>query len=180
MKQKIVETLEIPQGITCSHVDGIFSCKKGSQELSRKIQTPEIEIRLEGNTIHLECKKGNKNQYKTIKSYIAHIKNFFRGLDEKFIYELEACNVHFPMTLKVQGNDLLINNFLGEKKSRHAEILQNVNVEIKGQKIIVSSADREAAGQTAANFERATKIRAKDRRIFQDGIFITSKPRRSS
>jgi large subunit ribosomal protein L6 len=178
MKQKISEKIEIPQGIVCSYVDGIFYCKKGSQELSRKIQIPEIEIKVEGNTIHFECKKGNKNQYKTIKSYIAHIKNFFRGLDEKFVYELESCNVHFPMTLKVQGNQLIINNFLGEKKPRHAEILKNVDVDIKGQKITISSADREAAGQTAANFERATKIRAKDRRIFQDGIFITAKPRR--
>jgi large subunit ribosomal protein L6 len=80
------------------------------------------------------------------------------------------------MTLKVEGSKLAINNFLGEKKPRFAEILPNVNVDIKGQNITVSSPDKEAAGQTAANFEKATKVKNRDRRIFQDGIYIVEKP----
>ena len=100
----------------------------------------------------------------------------FKGINEKFAYKLEACNVHFPMTLKIEGNKLAINNFLGEKTPRHAEILPNVDVDIKGQVITLTSHDKEAAGQTAANFEKATKVRNRDRRIFQDGIYITQKP----
>ena len=41
--------------------------------------------------------------------------------------------------------------------------------------VIVSGADREKVGQTAANIERACKIRKRDRRVFQDGIYIVSK-----
>lgn len=175
MKQKISQKIEVPAGVNCEFSNNVLSCKKGSVTLVRQINEPSITIRAAGNEIIFECLAGNKNQLKVIMSLVAHVKNMFSGLDKKFVYKLQACNVHFPMTLKVEKDKLAINNFLGEKKPRFAAILPNVNVEVKGQMITVSSADREAAGQTAANFEKATKIRLRDRRIFQDGIYITDK-----
>ncbi|MCX8158687.1 MAG: 50S ribosomal protein L6 [Candidatus Pacearchaeota archaeon] len=176
MKKQYVEELEIPSGIECEIIDKTIKCKKGSVVLEKKLPLLNINLTIKDNKIILFCKKGNKNDYKKIKSFIAHIKNLFEGLTEKYVYKLEAVFVHFPMTLKIEGNKLIINNFLGEKTPRYAEILPNVDVEIKGQKITISSHDKDAAGQTAANFERATKIRNRDRRIFQDGIFIVEKP----
>jgi len=176
MKKKFSESIDAPDGIECSLKDKVLNCKKGSTELAKTINIPGIEVRLSGKTITFDCISGNKNDYKTIKSLIAHMKNFFAGFENKFVYKLESANVHFPMTLKVEGSRLMINNFLGEKKPRFAVIRPNVNVELKGAKITISSADKEAAGQTAANFEKATKIRNRDRRVFQDGIYITEKP----
>jgi len=80
--------------------------------------------------------------------------------------------------MKIDSGRLLINNFLGEKNPRVAVILPNVDVQLKGAKITVTSADKDAAGQTAANIEKATKIRNRDRRIFQDGIYIVERPGR--
>lgn len=111
-----------------------------------------------------------------IKTYISHAENIFKGLEEKFIYELEICNVHFPITAKVENDKVIISNFVGEKVNRAANILEGVEVEIKGQKISVSGPDIEKTGQTAANIEKTARISKKDRRVFQDGIFITSKP----
>lgn len=178
MKKKLSQSIEIPQGITCSYQDGVLKCSKGSMNMEKEIRYPGVEVVVEGTKIVLDSQRGNKNQHKSMMTFLAHIKNIFIGLDEEFVYHLEACNVHFPMTLKVNGNDFVINNFLGEKTPRHAKIVDNVKVEIAGQKITVTSHDKEAAGQTAANLEAATKIRSRDRRIFQDGIFITEKPRR--
>ena len=51
-----------------------------------------------------------------------------------------------------------------------------VKVEVQNKvDVIVSGADIEKVGQTAANIERSCKIRKRDRRVFQDGIYITSK-----
>ena len=41
--------------------------------------------------------------------------------------------------------------------------------------VVVRGADREKVGQTAANIERACRIKKRDRRVFQDGIYIVSK-----
>ncbi|MBU0907597.1 MAG: 50S ribosomal protein L6 [Nanoarchaeota archaeon] len=178
MKHHISEKISIPEGISCSYTESILRCTKDSTTLERKIKIPLTEVKVQGNEIIFDCKKGNKNNYKTMRSAIAHIKNMFSGLNEKFVYKLESCNVHFPMTLKVEGTEVLVNNFIGEKKPRRAKILPGVEVKIEGAKITVTSSDREAAGQTAANLEKATSLKGRDRRIFQDGIYITEKPGR--
>jgi len=176
MKQSIRESIEIPQGITCEYSEKTIFCKKDSLTLSRKIDIPKISLEIEGNSIILKSVKANKNERKIIGSYLKHIQNMFQGLNEKFIYKLEACNVHFPMMLKIERNKLVINNFLGEKTPRYAEVLPNVDVQIKGTSITITSHDKESAGQTMANFERATKVKGRDRRVFQDGIFLVSRP----
>src|SRR3989344_5706244 len=178
MRHKISEIVEIPAGVECIFENRILKCNKGGVEISKEINLPSSDLKIDGGKISLTSEKGNKNDRKIIGSYLAHIKNIFHGMDEKYGFKMQACNVHFPMSLKVEGNKLSISNFLGEKVPRHALILPNVNVEVKGQHITITASDKEAAGQTAANFEKATKVKGRDRRIYQDGIFITEKPRR--
>jgi large subunit ribosomal protein L6 len=178
MKQKFEEKLEVPQGIECNISEESLTCKKGNLVIERKTNSPLIKFKVSGNELTISCVKGNKNQYKVLKSLVSHLQNIFQGLEKPFIYKLEIANVHFPMTVKSQDSEVIINNFLGEKTPRKAKILPNVEVKIQGNQIEVSSHDKELAGQTAANIEKATKVRGRDRRIFQDGIFITAKPER--
>ena len=70
----------------------------------------------------------------------------------------------------------VVKNFLGERIPRKAKILPGVDVKVQGDFITVQSISKDAAGQTAANIETMMKVRGKDRRIFQDGIYIIEKP----
>jgi len=176
MKKAIEEKIAFPDGVTCEYKENKLICIKGSTELSKVLHNPNVSIKIVDNTVSLKSSRANKNERKIINTFLKHVEGMFKGLNEAYTYKLEACNVHFPMSLKIEGDKLVISNFLGEKTPRYAEILQNVTVQIKGQILTVASYNKEAAGQTAANFERATIIKGRDRRIFQDGIFITKKP----
>jgi len=81
------------------------------------------------------------------------------------------------MTVEYKSKDkiAIIKNFLGEKIPRKVKIPNEVNVDVNKDIIKISSINKELAGQTAANFEKSTFISLRDRRVFQDGIFITNK-----
>jgi large subunit ribosomal protein L6 len=171
--------VDVPEGVHVKVSDRSVELKKGSVDLKKDFRILGTEIKSENGKISFVCKKANKKNIADIKAAVAHVKNMLVGLNEKYVYKLEICHVHFPMTCKVDGKKFVISNFLGEKKNRTAEILDGVNVEIKTNLITVSSHDLEKAGQTAANLEVASKVRNRDRRVFQDGIFITEKPGRN-
>jgi len=181
MKKNILSEVEIPTGIQATLEDSKVSIKSNGREIVRNFpSSPNVEMKQEGNKIILKSNKATKRELKLINSIIAHLYNMISGIKEDFVYKLEVCNVHFPMVVKTEGDLVNIKNFLGEKIDRHAKMLPNVKVKISGNIIEVSSPDIEAAGQTAARIEIATKIRNRDRRVFQDGIFITSKPDRKT
>lgn len=106
----------------------------------------------------------------------AHLNNMIKGVTDGFTYNLKAFYSHFPMTMSVKGNKLVVNNYFGERVPRTANILPGVDVKVqKKVEVVVSGIDKEAVGQTAANIERCTTVKNRDRRVFQDGIYLLEK-----
>jgi large subunit ribosomal protein L6 len=79
------------------------------------------------------------------------------------------------MTVKLAGGKVVIENFLGERYPRTAKVVGSAQVKIQGDEVTVSGVNKEDVGQTMANIEQATKIKGKDPRVFQDGIYLVAK-----
>lgn len=175
MKQKIEEKIEIPEGIEVEVEGKTLKVKGPEGENSRTFKLHNIEMTKQGNDIVLFCERATKTEKKMINTTKAHIQNILEGVREKFVYELKVCFSHFPMTLDKKETKVIIKNFLGEKIGRNVKIPKGAEIEIQKEFITVKSIDKEIAGQAAANFEAATRITNRDRRIFQDGIYIIKK-----
>ena len=109
---------------------------------------------------------------KTVKSLIT---NLFSGVTEGFTYKLKLVYSHFPMTVRVENNNVYVDNFIGGKFPRIAKIVGESNVTTKDDDVVVSGLSIENVSQTAANIESCTKIKNKDLRVFLDGVYIYEK-----
>ena len=175
MKKDLVRTVELPEGVTGEVSGNTVTIKKDGKEITREFELNRVTLASKGNTIEISSKAATRRQSRMMGTVAAHLHNMIKGVTDGFEYTLEICNVHFPMNVKVEGEKVVIKSFLGEKTPREATIEKDTEVNVKGNQITVSSHNIERAGQTAANIEKASRLTGRDRRIFQDGIFITHK-----
>jgi len=173
MRKEIKEIVIVPEGIEIETKDRVLSIKKEGKGTAKRYKG--FDVKKEDNKIILYNNKATKKEKKLLKSFAAHFRNIIKGLQEKYVYQLKVCFVHFPVTLELKGNELLVKNFLGEKIPRKVKISPDVDFKLEKDLITITSWDKEKAGQTAASIESLTKIRNRDRRVFQDGIFIIKK-----
>ena len=173
---KIKEKIEIPNGVEVSIEEKTIHVKGEKGSLSKVLSHPKIDLKIKNNIVEISCSKyPHRKEKALIGTFAAHIRNMIKGVTEGFEYKMKTVFAHFPIKTSVEGNEFIIQNFLGERSPRKAKILENVRVETKDDIITVSGTDKEKVGQTVANIERATRVKKRDIRVFQDGVYLISK-----
>ena len=174
-------TVEIPQeGVQVEYNFPNVTVKGDKGEITRKLRFPNVEITVEGSQVKISTSRYTKKLKKIMSTYRAHINNMITGVTEGFEYKLKVVYAKFPMTVELKDSTLIVKNFLGEKVPRVVKIPQDiVKVEVKGEDITVTGIDKEECGKIAALIEQSTRINHLDRRVIQDGIYITNKPHRA-
>ena len=169
------ELIAIPNNVKIIIEDDSLTVKGEKGSLSRIFSHPNIDLKIKGNNIELKCSNPKRKEKALVGTFIAHIKNMIKGVTEEFEYKMKTVFSHFPIKTSAEGDYFVIQNFLGERSPRKAKILENVEVAISGDNITVSGIDKEKVGQTVANIERSAKIKHRDVRVFQDGVYLISK-----
>lgn len=175
MKKAFSQEIIVPEGIVIRKEGKIVFVKGTQGEISKKFNFGKLKFENKDGKIILSHPTSTRNEKRMINTITAHLENMILGVQNKFEYKLKICSSHFPINVEIKGNIVLIKNFLGEKTPRKCEMPKGAEIEVNKDIITVRSSNKEIAGQTAANFEAVTKVRNRDRRVFQDGIFITNK-----
>ena len=170
-----VTTVEIPEGVESILEGRIVTIKGEKGELVRDFSHAPINIQLDGKTVTVQASWPRKKEAALVGTVRSHIQNMIKGVTKGFTYKLKIVFSHFPITVKIIGKTLTIENFTGERSPRKAKIMGDSKVTVKGDDIIVQGINLEDVSQTAANIQNATKIRNKDPRVFLDGIYVYEK-----
>jgi large subunit ribosomal protein L6 len=147
----------------------------GGKENRRYFKAKHVEIKKEDGTVNVYTNSPKKSDRADVGTVMGHIKNMVLGIEKGVEYKLKVVYSHFPMTVKLEGKLLTVENFLGEKNPRSLKIVDGVNVDIKGQDITLKGHDKEMVGLCASQIEQICRVNRLDRRVFQDGIYITEK-----
>lgn len=145
--------------------------------VEKRLWYPDIEVRVDDDAVVLETEATDRATSATLGTFESHVENMLFGVTEGWEYQMKAVYSHFPMQVNVREGEIVVENFLGERSPRKTPIRGDTEVEIDGEEIVLRGADKEAVGQTAAGLEQLTRVTGKDIRVFQDGVYITEKPR---
>ncbi|MFC7075897.1 50S ribosomal protein L6 [Haloarcula halophila] len=170
--------LEIPADVTAEmdHLDLTVEGPNGS--VTRRLWYPDIDVSVDGDEVVIASEAEDAKTNSTVGTFESHVENMFHGVTEGWEYEMEVFYSHFPMQVDVEGDEVVIENFLGEKAARRTTVHGDTEVQIDGEELTLTGPDIESVGQTAADIEQLTRVNDKDVRVFQDGVYITQKPNR--
>ncbi|MFH1106200.1 MAG: 50S ribosomal protein L6 [Candidatus Aenigmatarchaeota archaeon] len=167
----------IPENVSVKIQDNVIFVEGPLGKVSRKFDPRTIAFKIEKNSVDLSAPMRRKTSRTPSKVMVgtmtSHIRNMIAGVTKGWEYRLKIIYLHFPITVKVEGSKILINNFVGERSPRVTALIGGAKIEVKGDEITVKGIDLEEVSKTAANIENVTKIKNYDRRVFQDGIYIT-------
>ncbi|MGD8565213.1 MAG: 50S ribosomal protein L6 [Candidatus Bathyarchaeota archaeon] len=171
----VSKTLEVPDDVDISLKGRKVSIKGPKGELSRDFSHAPTSLELKGKSFQIWTEWPRKKEAALVNTIYSHIQNMITGVKKGFTYKLKIVFSHFPISVKVTNNTILIENFTGERSSRKVKIQGDTKITVKSEDVIVQGIDLEDVGQTAANIEQATKVKNKDPRVFLDGIYVYEK-----
>ena len=172
---ELVHTLKLPEGVNVDSNGPEVKVTGPRGDLTRHFEHAAINFEQKDGEIKIIGKKLRRKDKAMIGTWRAHLANMIRGVNSGFRYEMKIVFAHFPMKVAAKGNTITIDNFLGEKATRTAAIADGVEVKVKGDIVTIEGNNVEHVGQTAANLEKATVVKGRDIRVFQDGVYTISK-----
>jgi large subunit ribosomal protein L6 len=173
--EKFQEVLEVPQGVSVTLKKHMLHFQGPLGKTHKSFRSIPVSIDIKDNKIILKAQGYRKRDYSILHTARSIIKNICEGLITGYTIKMKIVFAHFPITVKVQDKNVLIENFQGERSARITRIIGNTKVVPKGEDVILTGAVWTDITQTAANIELHSKVKDKDHRVFLDGVYAYEK-----
>ena len=168
--------IELPDDVS-AEADGLELAVEGPNgRVQRRLWYPDVDVSADDGVVTIESEETDAKTTATMGTFESHVENMIHGVTEGWEYQMKALYAHFPMQVRAEGDEVVIENFLGERAPRRTRVHGDTEVSVSGEEIVLRGPDKEAVGQTAADIEQLTRVTDKDTRVFQDGVYITRKP----
>ena len=174
IQNKITE-IEIPNDVKVSLKGKMLHIEGPLGAVYKNFKKIPVLIEINDNKILLKKTGERKKHLAILNTSKSIIQTLCSGVVDGFTIKMKVVYSHFPITVKVEGKNVLIENFQGERAPRISVIKGTTKIDVKGDDIIITGPVLTDVSQTAANIELKSKVKNKDHRVFLDGIYRYSK-----
>ena len=149
---------------------------RGTLKRDFRHQNVEMELDEATKTITLTKWMAKKAEIAALQTFATHINNMIIGVTRGFRYKMRFVYAHFPINVSIEGTNVEVRNFLGEKRVRRVKILGETKVtqtKTVKDEIVLEGNSVEDVAQSAADIHKSCTVFNKDLRKFLDGIYVS-------
>ena len=174
--QQIIAQVEAPASVTIKKEGNLVHLKGPLGTIKKDFTKLPATITIEGNKITIKPYGTRKRDLAVTNTARSIIEGMIKGVEKGYTYKLKIIFAHFPISVKVKGKEVHVENFFGERSARISRIVGDATkVSVVGEDVVIQGPSLEEVSQTAANIELSTKTKGKDQRVFLDGLYMYSK-----
>jgi large subunit ribosomal protein L6 len=173
--EEIKAEIVIPENVKVAFHDNVITVDGKLGKLKKNITKIPVGLSIQDKKILIRPLGKRKKDLAITNTAKSIIGNMITGVEKGFTYKLKIVSAHFPMSVKLKGDKVNIENFFGERSPRTCQVVGATKVTVAGEDVIVQGPSLEDVSQTAANIELATNLKGKDHRVFLDGVYVYSK-----
>ena len=168
---KLAAELEIPEGVTVSYDRPMITVQGPLGKTWKSFKKIPVTIDVKEGKVLFKA-QGTRDKNRAIMNTARSlIRNLCEGVLEGYTIKMKIVFSHFPITVKVDGKTVLIENFQGERAARKTKIWGETKVVPKGDDVIITGHVLTDVSQTAAEIENGSRVKNKDHRVFLDGVY---------
>jgi large subunit ribosomal protein L6 len=169
--EKLTTELEIPEGVTVTYDRPMIKVQGPLGKTWKSFKKIPVTIEIAENKVLFKA-QGTRDKSRAIMNTARSIiRNLCEGVVKGYTIKMKIVFSHFPITVKVEGKQVLIENFQGERAPRKTNVWGETKVVPKGDDVIITGHVLTDVSQTAAEIENGSRVKNKDHRVFLDGIY---------
>lgn len=176
--ERLEQAIGVPEGVDVEFGKGRLRVRGrlGSTSMDFRRIPVSIEVAGDGRIVRARAAGPRKRYYAILNTACSVIRNLVAGVQDGYTVKMKVVFAHFPITVRVDGRTILVENFQGERSARRARIVgRDTRVEPRGEDVVITGPVLTDVTQTAANLQQNTRVKKKDHRVFLDGIYVYEK-----
>ncbi len=169
--EKFATEVKIPENVKVSLKSHMLNVEGPLGKTYKSFKKIPVDIEISDDKVSIKARGLRKSSIAIMNTARSIIRNLMEGVVEGYTIKMKVVFSHFPINVKVEGKQVLIENFQGERAPRVTKIWGETKVVPKSDDVIITGHVLTDVTQTAAEIENKSRVKNKDHRVFLDGIY---------